>query len=213
MEPLRNTAIAILLLLVSAALIAQAAPYSSYVYDISGEPVATPDAYVPRKSIGAVELGVPIGRLQDIAVHADEMYLLDSGRGQIICVDSEYRVTRIIGALDKGGTREQLSNPQGLFISDKGGLYVADTGNGRIVQLTLDGMFVREIGQPKTDSEGLWDDQTRFKPTDVVVDKAGGYTSLLRISMTGSWSLTLTVTYEGTWELRELRQVRPTCSG
>ncbi|MBN1963259.1 MAG: hypothetical protein JW910_01345, partial [Anaerolineae bacterium] len=55
-----------------------------------------------------------------------------------------------------------VSGPEDMFLAPDGSLYIADTGNGRIIQLDADFQVVAEFGQDILDS-----------PTGVYVDEAG----------------------------------------
>ena len=65
---------------------------------------------------------------------------------------------------------EGLSGPQGVFVTKEHRVYVADSGNGRVVEYDEDKDVVREIGRPETD---LIDASQNYVPTKVVVDDAG----------------------------------------
>ena len=64
---------------------------------------------------------------------------------------------------------ETFNNPQGLFVTGNNHIYIADTENGRIVELDDKGILVRIIGAPE--SEILPEDFV-YKPLKIAVDKA-----------------------------------------
>ncbi|MCL2885075.1 MAG: hypothetical protein FWF49_06285 [Oscillospiraceae bacterium] len=63
-----------------------------------------------------------------------------------------------------------LKNPQGVFADDNGNLYIADTGNYRIVHLAADGTYVEQFGQPTSTDVTM---QDLFDPTKVFVSGTG----------------------------------------
>jgi len=75
---------------------------------------------------------------------ADKMdYVLEDE--ERVPIPKAYEVTNVIYRLGNGAGF--LNQAEDLFISKDNYLYVADTGNNRIVKLTLDGQFVREYTQ------------------------------------------------------------------
>jgi len=151
---------------------ATAAPYEGYVYSWWGEAVHSPIAYLPSRSITGQEAGgEPWQAANDLFAAADgSLYVLDSGSGTIIVLDREWQLQDRIYAFERDGEPDSFRNPEGLFVTPSGHIYVADTDNSRIVELGPDGEFVREIGAPQSDvlSAGF-----TFFPRKVIVDKAG----------------------------------------
>lgn len=78
--------------------------------------------------------------------------------------------TRVIKGFRNGEKKDSFNNPEGLFVTDAGRIYVADTENRRLVELDGTGAFVREIGAPKADVIGAG---FEYFPRKVIVDKAG----------------------------------------
>lgn len=77
------------------------------------------------------------------------------------------------------GKSPKFSGPMGAAFSPDGErIYVADTGNNRIVVLDADGKFIREFGslgvaKPLQGSARTWDPGELSYPTDVAVDEDG----------------------------------------
>jgi hypothetical protein len=59
-----------------------------------------------------------------------------------ICCVSGWRQVHRIG----DGRADKLNSTQGLFVTDDGAIYVADTDNGRIVELMTDEYLKRILG-------------------------------------------------------------------
>ena len=151
---------------------AAAAPYEGYVYSYWGEAVHSPIAYLPSRSITGQEVGgEPWLAANDLFATADGLlYILDSESGSITVLDQEWQLVDRIESFERDGERDLFRNPEGIFITPAGHIYVADTDNGRVVELGPGGEFIREIGAPESDvlSAGF-----TFFPRKVIVDKAG----------------------------------------
>ncbi|CAF4486674.1 unnamed protein product, partial [Rotaria magnacalcarata] len=69
-------------------------------------------------------------------------------------VKDERLGTIVAGSLDKGNVLGQLCHPQGIFLDTLGTLYVADSGNNRVMRWRRDEkygtMIVGKAGQGKT---------------------------------------------------------------
>ena len=63
-----------------------------------------------------------------------------------------------------GAEVAEFTNPEDLFIDSKGDLYIADTGNHRIVRMSREGTLIREY---KSEADPF------YLPTGVFVDEAG----------------------------------------
>ncbi len=131
-------------------------------------------------------LGEGIGTMsspQDLFIDGnDTLYVADSGNDRILRFDKDLKVDRVFSGTEiaeASGTGDpvlpgpagySLRDPEGLFVDGDGGIFVADTGNGRIVKLSKTGKYVEEFGKP--DSELLTDD-FQFVPRRVGVSTTG----------------------------------------
>ena len=87
----------------------------------------------------------------------------DTKNNRIVVTDTSFTVASIIDSFERGGKRETFSQPNGLCVTDDA-VYIADTGNARVIKLSLDGGLLLEITTP--DDSALPDDFF-FKPTKV----------------------------------------------
>lgn len=104
-----------------------------------------------------------------------ETYYKD-GFGQLVKTQAAYIPAGIIGynaeipaeegaaspEKSEGPAKAQLNQPKDLFVDGKDNIYIADTGNNRIVQLDENGQYVREISVSESPLN---------KPSGVFVDK------------------------------------------
>ena len=84
---------------------------------------------------------------------AGNLYFCDSGNHCLRQVDRSGKITTVAGTGKPGvaedgaeATQAPLRNPQGVAVSEMGIVYIADTGNNRIVALFSDGRLVRVAG-------------------------------------------------------------------
>lgn len=72
-----------------------------------------------------------------------------------------------ISSVTNGTTTITFDSPEGVVLDSNGNIYVADTGNHRIIKLTSAGAFVQSFG-----SEGSSDEQFN-KPMGIDIDSSG----------------------------------------
>lgn len=134
----------------------------SYSYAHNKNVITAPVSHEMIVSINAEKLGLSsLEGISDIFTFNNELYILDKLQNKIFVVDSEYNLVKVL-AENIG-----LNAPEGIFISDKGFIYIADTGNGRVVKLDTKGNLLTVVGAPdpkKTLST------VEYQPSKVVVD-------------------------------------------
>lgn len=150
---------------------ADSTPYESYNYNYWEEAVPAPAAYIPDRTLSGKDLGV--GDFLDpgdmVVAASGRIYIVDSGNGRIVCLNSDWKVNKVISSFDNQGKADTFKNPSGLYVNHEGNLFVADTDNGRIVVLSQDGTLVRMIEQPQSD---ILPADFKFIPVKVTVDQA-----------------------------------------
>ena len=169
-------------------------PYTTYTYGIDGYMMRSPDAYTPVKVIntdtllasidedgGASEnakqlyykTGIFNGLTMPKDIFVDELghlYIANTDSNQIVVTDEEFNLRLVIGSFtNKSGVPDSLKSPSGLFVNETE-IYVADTGNSRIVIFDKLGNFVDIVPEPA--SEVLPANHV-YTPVGVSVDKAG----------------------------------------
>lgn len=59
--------------------------------------------------------------------------------------DSDFQLKTVIEGFLNDGKEDNFSSPNGVYISENGYLYVADTGNYRVVELDKNGNLIQII--------------------------------------------------------------------
>lgn len=156
------------LLLVSSTLTAKASmPYDSYNFNYYGEEVLQPHTYLYTDSLTSAEFGTSLKYPSDMVIKNEMIYIADTGNSRILVTDMTGKVVEEIKSAD--GKDDVLNGPQGLFVTDEGHIYVADSNNGRIVEYDEEFKYLRTIGRPVTT---LVSDRVIYTPTKIVVDNA-----------------------------------------
>lgn len=152
------------------------APYYSYTYSYQSDgsitDTAAPLPYLPEQIYTAIGMGVALKAPEDLVLSAngEQFYIVDSGTNAVYCFDTQFHLQRTIDRYVENGKEKTFSQPTGLCLDTYGNLYIADTGNGRVVVLDKNDAFVMAIDQPDSP---LLEEGFRFQPLKVVADEAG----------------------------------------
>ena len=175
-------------------------PYSTYTYDIDGNYVESPHAYVPYEVITSKSLGleVELASPYDMCVgrsyymynnvktfYWDRMiYISDGDNARVLALEYsdetnkfefKYEMTDFV---NNWGVPDAITSPRGLYATDEE-LYVCDTDANRILVFAThnhpeyeEGEFIRIIAEPQSE---VFPDDHIYKPIAVAVS-ASGYT-------------------------------------
>ena len=161
--------------------------YQTYVYDVYGEALYSPDAYTAINSVGSDYMGLelPIENPGDMVTdEAHNVYIADTGNNRIVVLDRYYKVNFTISEFSNDqGVPDKLTAPQGVFVSEPNEKYgkliwVCDTGSNRIVVFDEFGNFQRIVEEPES---SLFDQDSVYKPVAMAVD---AYNRLYVVSST-----------------------------
>ena len=174
MRCFRRITICVILLtaFLTGSITASAASFNSYTYDEDEKAVASPDAVVWEKSVYAKELGIDsLTSPSDIFVDAAEnVWTVDASANRVLKLNANLELQKVYTTVvDADGESYTFSNPQGIYVHQTG-VYLADTGNHRILQFDDDGIVMRVIGQPVSN---IFPSTFEYKPTKILVDTAG----------------------------------------
>lgn len=156
--------------------------YYSYTYDYWGEVRYAPDAYRVRTVLNSSVLGLdkPLLVPGSLFVDKDRLYIVDTGNHRIIQLlrnGDTYRQERVIDSFYEGDTVHTFNTPGDLFVTANGELFIADTGNERVVKLDPSLKLLMTITKP---GDETFDQRLAFLPTRVVADMTGRAFVLLR---------------------------------
>lgn len=179
----RSARFLVALLLIAVALIsglpsmlmtAHADPYPSYTYDFWGNPVPAPLPYLPKRIISGDDIGVgPLNQPRDLFVDSNRnVYIVDTGNNRLVCLDENWNLRLVVSEFMHDSQVDRFRTPLGIFVTDDGHIFVADRGNSRVVELDDKGRFIRQIGEPQRDIEGLVAADFVYRPFKVAVDRA-----------------------------------------
>ncbi|MHC1785747.1 MAG: YIP1 family protein [Christensenellales bacterium] len=157
-----------LLPLLSPAALAEEA-YAGYTTSAWGDPVPAPAGYRVRAVVDGPMMGA--GRLsepQDLFYDKirGELWVADTGNARVLVLDRQLRLLREYSAAGEAA----FVTPTGVFVRDKGLVYIADEGAGAVLCMDAAGALQRKYERPVSE---LYEDTTPFKPQKVVVDSAG----------------------------------------
>ncbi len=182
------TFFALLMVLTAACVTAGASSaYQTYVYDVYGDALYSPDAYTAINSVGSDYMGLelPIENPGDMVTdEAHNVYIADTGNNRIVVLDRYYKVNFTIAEFSNDqGVPDKLTAPQGVFVSEPNEKYgkliwVCDTGSNRIVVFDEFGNFQRIVEEPES---SLFDQDSVYKPVAIAVDS---YNRLYVVSST-----------------------------
>lgn len=151
-----------------------AAGYTSYNYNSSGQAVKSPMPYTAVREISGTDLGAgDFSQPGDIyRDYKNNIYICDSGNNRIVVLNSDYSLKAIISEFVDGYFTGQFSNPSGVYLDPNTDiLYVADTDNARVVGLNTSLEMVIRIDRPY--QKGVLEEDFIFAPTKIVADNGG----------------------------------------
>lgn len=189
----------ILIMLVSsiATVSAAATPYTTYTYDISGNALQSPAAYVPDRVINGYSMNMEtaLSSPSDIFVAPDgKIYIADTGNSRVVVCNSECIFQfELKSFVNEHGVPDTLSKCEGVFVN-KEFIYVCDTINARIVVFTLEGKFDHIIYAPEADIMGT---DTLFRPVAIAVDTSGRMYIVSKTTYSGIFAINADGTFQG----------------
>ncbi|MBE6692805.1 MAG: hypothetical protein E7586_05750 [Ruminococcaceae bacterium] len=169
-------------------------PYTTYTYGVDGKMQRSPDAYTPVKVINSTTLLESLGpdggassnaklmyanteaftgldTPKDIFVdELGHVYIVNSSKNQIVVTDENFNIRLLVDEFtNKFGVPDSLNGPSGVFVTDEE-IFVADTGNSRIVVFDKLGNFVDIVPEPASE---VMPENHIYSPVAVSVDHAG----------------------------------------
>ncbi len=108
---------------------------TDYTYSYYADAISAPAAYVFEDEFIAEKIGLEhFSALEDMDTDENgNLYLIDSESGRLICLNSDFKLIKIVSEFIYNGEKHTFSKPKGICYGRNGLIYVADTQNGRIV--------------------------------------------------------------------------------
>ncbi len=148
--------------------------YETYIYNSENEPVIIPETFEVSRTVTGDDLSVgDFNTLSDLCRNDNgEIFLCDSGNNRIVITDSSWQSATSVSEFVYQGATETFQNPQGVW-ADESRVYVADTGNARIVQFDLRDSTLNAVEiYERPEIRALGEDYT-YSPTRLAVDAVG----------------------------------------
>ena len=180
----------VLMMVIPALGISASEPYQTYTYSIDGYALYSPTAYAPVMTVDSNYMGLlenngyAFDEPGDIVTDKDNnVYIADTKNNRILVLDEFFKFRYELSSFaNQFGATFTLSGPRGLFVTDQF-IYVADTGNARIVRFARTGFvdpqtnttykageFYDIIDAPKSK---LFGNTASYKPVALAVDQYG----------------------------------------
>lgn len=182
-------AVAMVIMSVISVSASQATSYT-YTLDDESEYVRTQDAYLPDRTI----TGIGLSNASDMFIDKDNnAYISDTGNSRVIIysLDKEKVVKEISKDTVKDKRFSGFNQPMGLFLTNAGELYVADTGAKTVFKFDKDLNYERRYDKP--DAPIFAD--TNYEPIKVAIDSGdnlyivseGVYNGIIQLAKTGEF--------------------------
>ena len=113
-------------------------PTKTYELDTDGATINVPTGYVQNGSFGNASFGLelPISAPEDFCFKNGYFYILDSGNGRVVILNSDMKATATIDGVKRGDETLKFIGAQGIAVDNEENIYIADTENYRILKFT-----------------------------------------------------------------------------
>jgi len=144
----------------------------TYIYNYWGIATPSPDAYTVTAFLLGDQFGIGhFVRPQHLFAIEDRLYVVDTGNSRVVTLranpDGTHDLLEVRYYATMDGAATRFNGPMGLFVSDWGDVWIADTYNHRILHMDENWNVIREILQPEG---SLLEEQHDFLPENVAVD-------------------------------------------
>lgn len=146
-------------------------PYQGYEYNDYAESTAAPVGYIPADVFDSAYMGLELdlNSPQDMYYDGnDTVYILDSGNGRIVELDTTFKVTAVYDTfVTADGTVKNIVGATGIALNSAGDFYIANAEKYEVLKVDRTGLVTQVITRP---DEKLLDTDAPFMATKVTVD-------------------------------------------
>ena len=157
--------------------------YKTYTNAISGDPLLSPDAYIPVATYNSSYMGLEAALSDPYDIVVDDalnVYIVDAGTNSVIVLDRYYKHKFTLKSFtNEIGAPDSFASPRGVFVTDneyngygelveEGKIFVCDTQNYRLVVFSRSGEFLYVLDAPESE---LFEENSIYYPVAVAVDK------------------------------------------
>ena len=156
-------------------------PYCGYTYDENGTSHAALNGYdvsnvVMLNTVNGVQCVEPVDIF--VADSRNEIYIVDQSENAVFVFDTAYNFLRVYKEFYlEDGAVTTLNKPSSVFVNSEGKLYIADTGNYRILVADSASNIELVIDTP---DEPQYVDNVDFQPTKVMANSSGSIYAIVR---------------------------------
>lgn len=148
---------------------ASAESYWGYNYDSWGKSEAAPNGYQVQKVFQSN--GLPCGSFSDptdFYCYNGFIYVLDSGNGRLVVLNNKLEYYSVIDHFSFGdGTVTELKEASGIFVYSSDEIFIADTGNNRVLKIDATGKILWSYERPQS---ATFPEDLEFLPKKIAVD-------------------------------------------
>ena len=129
--------------------------YNVYNYDCWGEAVPAQAGYAAQRAVSGQDLGCgAFNTPSDLFRDWEDRFYIADGNNRIVVTDGDFsKATRIYDKLKTEDGETTLKDPEGIYVSQETQcMYIADTGNSRLLVCDLDGNVVDGSEAPSSDT-------------------------------------------------------------
>ena len=146
----------------------EGSPSASYNYTYWGEVTRAPEAYNFERTVNLGLVDKDFSYPTDFILADDFMVIADSGANRVVAVNFDGNIKWILKDFINGEKNDAFNAPNSVEYHENE-LYVADTGNGRILKFDENLLLMKEFKAPKINIEGKI---SEYKPLQVAVDSS-----------------------------------------
>ena len=149
----------------------------TYIYDYWGDYEKSPDAYTVSHVIYAddLKLSTALKNPASLFANGNQLYVVDTDNNRIVELEYTSKKTlqfsRVIDKITLAdGSEGSFKGPKDIFVNKDGSMFIADTGNGRVLKIDSN---LKEIFSLTEPDDPTYEKGKDFLPEKVVADSKG----------------------------------------